>query len=239
MVTKGEPGKDVVDTVASPTASKGKVASPALASPAVSKGKVASSAVSKGARASKERARKYTTLAAQAFLAFIALYVMFHPGVAYAPVQRSLIFVTVAFMVALGCGQQVASARLEIKLGWLAATYTGVFAVVFGLSWWLTKLSAPHTAVAVYHVYNEDTSQYRLDLKGTVDIKETKEGSFARAFVDGNTMVIIFPEQAPEIEVGIRFPPMTGNQKWTTLSFAGTSETDLVIADSGLTLRKR
>lgn len=181
------------------------------------------------ARQRQPVARSRFDFVALLMLIAVGVYVAWKPGAVYAPAQRTMLFAVVALMVGISCGQQVA--KVTINAGWLVASYGGTAAVVFGLVWFFTDLSKPDRQVAVYRVVTPSGDDYSaLATPGVLQVETDRSGLTSRPFLDGSSeFSLVFPEQLPQLTVGVRYPPATGQWYWKTLTYAGTDGSALTI----------
>ena len=167
-------------------------------------------------------------IAAFFVLVLIMLFVILRPGLIFSSVQRTIIFLIVGVMTAMAIGNQ-AVATMKIKLGWLVATYGGTAAVVVGLLWFLTSLSRPEVQVSVFHIITPDGSPYALEDGSVVEIETTKVGITPTSCTSRNTLIVLFPEQVEKVNLGIRYPPISGERYVGRITYTGTDGGTLII----------
>lgn len=155
-------------------------------------------------------------------------YVALSPGVFYAPTPRIVLFLLVSILPAILFGSEIA-ATFEWKVGKLLMTATGVFASILILLLLLTWLSKPQQQIAVFHIVDESNQPVtNLDREGVIEIPLTAEGLSITRFVDGNTIVLIFPEQVGECTLRIK-PSTRGPAFSGPVRYTGNREGTLVL----------
>ena len=133
----------------------------------------------------------------------LAIYVALAPNVVYAPTPRVVLFTLVALLPAILLGAEAAT-RFEFKLPGLIFTTAGVFAAFLGLLFLLNYLSKPTEQIAVYQVVNEQNEPVHLDWDGAINVAPTERGLSVTKFIEGNTVVLIFPEQVGQVEMSVK-----------------------------------
>ena len=150
----------------------------------------------------------------------LAIFVALNPGVVYAPSPRVILYFLVSFLPALLFGAEV-SARFKLKLPGFCFTTAGVFAACLGTLVVLDYLSKPQEKIAVFQVFDETGEPVNLDAKAAVDIPITRSGLTITKLVDGNTVVLIFPEQTGSAELRVK-PVTTGPTYSGDVTYAGS-----------------
>lgn len=153
--------------------------------------------------ANLDRTKKIVEMAIMVVVALVAVYVTLVPNVVYAPVPRNILFLLVALLPAYFVGVR-ASDNVNINLKWVVAKFTGTMAAVIFLLILLVHLSKPEQQIAVFEVLDEHDQRVRLDREGAIVIQPGSQGVSATKYVDGNTLVLIFPEQLPSVNVAVR-----------------------------------
>jgi hypothetical protein len=150
----------------------------------------------------------------------LAIFVALKPGVVYAPSPRVILYFLVSFLPALVFGAEV-SARFKLELPGFCFTTAGVFAACLGTLVVLDHLSKPQEKIAVFQVFDEAGEPVNLEAKNTVNIPITLSGLSITKFVDGNTVILIFPEQAGSAELRVK-PVSTGPTYSGDVTYAGS-----------------
>lgn len=157
----------------------------------------------------------------------IALYVVLWPAVAYAPVPKVVLFLLISLLPAILFGAEAAS-RLEFKIPGFVFTTIGAGALCFGGLALLTHYSKPEEQIAVFHILDENQQPVNnLDRPGAVQVLLTGKGLTVTKFLDGNAVVLIFPEQVGECELQIK-PSAIGKTYIGKVTYSGNRESDLV-----------
>lgn len=159
----------------------------------------------------------------------LAIYVALAPNVIYAPTPRVVLFTLVALLPAILLGAEAAT-RFEFKLLGLIFTTAGVFAAFLGLLFLLNYLSKPSEQIAVYQVIDEQNDPVRLDWDGAINVAPTERGLSVTRFIEGNTVILIFPEQVGQVEMSVKksesSPTYSG-----LVNYAGTRTLKLKLGD--------
>lgn len=135
----------------------------------------------------------------------IVFWMLVQSHLVLAPTPRIIVLAAVSLMFAGALGSQ-GYARLEVKtkLG-VAFVATGSVAVAFFALFVFVYFSRPDHEVAIYHVVEESGDDVGwLENDGAVDIKATKQGIAPIGYVDGNTILLVFPEQVEAAELVLR-----------------------------------
>jgi hypothetical protein len=136
----------------------------------------------------------------------LAVFVALSPNVVYAPVPRVILFLLVSLLPAILLGAEGA-ARVKIKLPILILTATGAAGFLFGLLFFLNYLAKPEEKIAVYQVVDEKGNPVTLDFDGAIDVSVSERGLSVTRFVEGNTVILIFPEQVGQAEIQVKKSP--------------------------------
>lgn len=157
----------------------------------------------------------------------LGIYVALKPDLVYAPTPKVVLYLLISFLPALLIGAE-ASTRFEFKLPGFVFTTAGACAVCFGSLILLTKLTKPEQQIAVYHIIDEEDQPITLEYEGAVDIETTSNGLKPVKFVDGNTIIIIFPEQVGKVKLKVRKSDISHLYSGE-VNYAGDRMTDLKI----------
>jgi hypothetical protein len=167
--------------------------------------------------------RVVTILVGLAIAAFVAL----SPNVAYAPTPRIILYLLTSLIPAILFAGEV-STRLQLRLPGLVFTATGTAAFTLTTLIILTHYSKPEAQIAVFHVVDENDDRVPLDWQGAVETPVSGTGIGVTRFVDGNALVLIFPEQLPEVELRVK-RTSGGRPCVGTVGYAGTRQYKLVL----------
>jgi len=164
---------------------------------------------------------------AAVILVIVLIVVIFTPGVYYPPTQRVLLYLLSSLLVGLLIGAD-ASTRFQLNLKLFSFVTAGSAALVVFLCWWLTFLSKPDVKMAVYRIVDEQGQIVDLNWDGAVELSTMPNGMKANAFIRGNEIVLIYPEQLEEQEMRVRRVP--GDPGYSaTVAFAGVRQFTLAI----------
>lgn len=167
-----------------------------------------------------EKAINIVRIIAMLSVLALAIYVALVPNVVYAPTPRVVLYLLVALLPAILLGAEGA-ARLELKLPGLIFTAAGTVAVLFGLLYFLDYLSKPQEKIAVYQVVDEKGEPLPLDWDGAISVSVTGIGLSVTKCVEGNTVILIFPEQVEQAEMQVKKSPLDVNYIGQ-VNYAGT-----------------
>lgn len=163
----------------------------------------------------------------------VGVIVALSPNVAYAPVPRIILYSLVALLPAILLGTEAAS-RLELRLPGIVFLATGSIAVFFFGLVVLTKYSKPEQQIAVFYIVdNQHQPIPNLDREGAIEVALTREGLSITKFLDGNALVLIFPEQVSTARVMVR-PVSFGPTYSGEVTYTGNRQEYLVL-DQDLT----
>jgi hypothetical protein len=154
------------------------------------------------------------------------MYVALSPSVVYAPVPKVVLFLLVSLLPAVLFGAEAAS-RFQLKMGGFVFATAGAAAVSLGTLLLLTHLSKPQQQIAVFHVFDENGAPVNnLDRQGAVEVPLTSLGISITRFIDGNTVVLIFPEQVGDCDLRIK-PLSIGKTYSGKVRYGGNRESEL------------
>lgn len=157
----------------------------------------------------------------------VAIFVALAPNVVYAPVPRVVLFLLVAILPAILFGAEFA-AKFEFKLPGLLISASLVTGAIFGLLYLLNHFAKPEEKIAVYQIVDENNAPVTLDFEDAVIVPVTPNGLTVTKFVDGNTVILIFPEQVGQAEILVKKSPSdvtyTGQ-----VNYAGTRRSKLML----------
>jgi hypothetical protein len=157
----------------------------------------------------------------------LAIYVVLTPNVVYAPTPRIILYLLVSVMTGILFGSE-ATARLKLRAPGFVFFAAGAAALVCASLWLLVKYGKPEAQIAVFHVVDEQGNDVGLEWKGAVRILTAGGALTPTHFVDGNTLVLVFPEQVPEVDVQIR--RVSGGPAYRgKVSYAGARTGELVL----------
>lgn len=136
----------------------------------------------------------------------VALHVSFNPNVMYPTAGRAMLYALFAVMVAIVIGRESA-VYLKVKGPGVVLVAAGAFAAFLVTLYALDHIAKPHFTASVYKVYRDEVTREPVLLRESLSW-EVQSSSSAPVdlthYVDGNTLVIIFPDQAPEARLTIR-----------------------------------
>ena len=160
----------------------------------------------------------------QPYLIFIILalgcFVALYSDLIFSPTRRIVLFFVLAVVPALLFGSE-ATARFELKLPGYVFAVTGSGAIFFGAIYLMDHLAKPEERIAVYYFIDENGQNLLVDADGILEVKQAEGGLTVTQFVDGNTCVLIFPEQVEKVPIEVRKFPQ-GRVYRTELSYVGT-----------------
>ena len=159
----------------------------------------------------------------------LGFYVALSPGVVYAPTPKVVLYLLMSLLPAILFGAEAVS-KFKLQLRGFIFTTTGAFAACLGLLVLLTYLSKPEEMIAVYQVLDENRQPVSLDWEGALQVSVTERGLTITKFVEGNTMVLIFPEQVGQAEVQVKRSP-SGSIYSGQVSYAGSRTSKLYLGE--------
>ena len=158
----------------------------------------------------------------------LGLYVALSPSVVYAPVPKVVLFCLISFLPAILFGAEAAS-KFNLKLPGFAFTTAGAAAVALGTLLLLNHLAKPEQQIAVYRIVDQQRQPVLgLDREGAVEIQLSNQALVVTKLIDGNNLVLIFPEQIGEADVLVK-PVLTGPTYFGKVSYAGNRQSELML----------
>jgi hypothetical protein len=157
----------------------------------------------------------------------VGVWVALSPGLVYAPTPRVVLYLLVALLPAILFGAE-ATSQFKLNLPGFIFSTTGAAAVCLGALMLLTYLSKPEAKIAVYQVYDTAGQPLPLQGSGLVEVPVTPDGFSVAHFVEGNTVVLIFPEQAAQAVLRVK-KFSTGPWYSATVTYAGSRLTSLTL----------
>lgn len=137
----------------------------------------------------------------------LGFYVALGPSVGYTPTQRIVLLLLVSLIPTLLLAAEVKSVYFEIKTPALVLGATGVGAFFFVTLHYIVQQTKPEEQIAVFYVVDEEGADVSLEPEYALMVSTTARGLAVRRFVDANTMILIFPEQVPSVEIAVRKLP--------------------------------
>ena len=134
-----------------------------------------------------------------ALLIFVAL----SPGIVYAPTPRILLYLLASVFLAALIGAE-ASSRFRMQLKGFLFVTGGASAVALGTLVILTYLSKPDRQIVVFEVIDEQGDPVPLSIFGTLELERDSGGLIPTVYINGNSVVLIFPEQLAEQRIAVR-----------------------------------
>lgn len=163
-------------------------------------------------------------VAALAALA-VAVYVALSPTVVYTPQARVVLYVLVAMLPAIVIGAE-ASSRFKMELPKFLFTTGGAAAFMLGLLVLMDHLARPEVQISVYRVDDEQGRPVNLERAGAFEVMPGRSGLQVTAFVRGNQLALIFPEQLAETTLSVR--PVSQERPYQgAVGYAGSRQVDL------------
>jgi hypothetical protein len=157
----------------------------------------------------------------------LGIFVVLRPAAVYTPVSGNILYVLVGIMVALLLGRQ-GQATFKWKAQSFYVFVAGSAALVFIALLLLSWLSRPGLMVSVFHVYTEEGEEVPLEGTGMFSVELPGSGISVGSVVQGNTVVLLFPEQQPEVDVKVRHG---GATYFGAVSYAGERQSKLVLGE--------
>ncbi len=149
----------------------------------------------------------------------LAIYVAVTPHIVYAPVSRVVLFLLVALLPSILFGVE-AAAKFKLKLLGFVVTASGIAGFLLTLLFVFDYLAKPEEKIAVYEVVDESNNPVSLDFDGAINVSITKRGLSVTKFTDGNSIVLIFPEQVGQAEIHVKKAP-SGSRYSGKVTYAG------------------
>jgi hypothetical protein len=162
-----------------------------------------------------------------ALILLLGIYVALSPELVYAPTPRIVLYFLICFLPSLLLGAE-ATSRFKLKLPGFAFTTAGACAVCFGALLLMTNLSKPEEKIAVFQIYDEKNEPVPLDWSGALEIPVTAKGLSVTKFVDGNSLILVFPEQVGQVE--LRVKKSISSQTYSgEVTYAGSRTSKLIL----------
>lgn len=158
---------------------------------------------------------------------FVVIYILYFPNVVYTPTQKTVLFFLISILPAILFGSKI-KATFQLKLRYFCFTTAGVLAGCLGTLIVLYTISKPEEQIAIFHIFDESEQEVNLDWKGSLEILTTDRGLTVTKFVDGNTIVLIFPEQVEEAKLYVK-PTSIGPTYKGIVSYAGSRQSILFL----------
>jgi hypothetical protein len=156
----------------------------------------------------------------------LGLVVALNPQLVYAPTPRVILYMLIALLPAILFAAE-ATASFKFSLPGFVASTGGAAAILLIVLLVLTHLTKPEAQIAVFDIVDKNSQPIvGLDERGAVEVPLTSSGIAVKPLVDGNTIVLIFPEQAPVVELLVR-PISTGPVYRGSVSYAGNRKRTL------------
>jgi|SRR6185436_132026 len=174
------------------------------------------------------RINTYARLGIAVLILLLGLYVALSPSIIYAPVPKIVLLCLISFLPAILFGAE-AAAKFDLKLPGFAFTTAGAAAIALGTLLLLSHLTKPEQQIAVYRIVDEQRQPVLgLDREGAVEVQLSNQALAVTKFIDGNNIVLIFPEQVGEVEMLVR-PSLTGPTYFGKVSYAGNRQSELML----------
>jgi hypothetical protein len=157
----------------------------------------------------------------------LGFYVAVSPSLVYAPTPRIVLFFLLAFLPSLLLGATAADKFGFAGLGFTVVT-TGACAAFFTALFLLAHFSQPEEKIAVFQIYDERNNPVKLDWSGALEVPVTSRGLTVTRFVDGNNLILVFPEQVGSVELRIK-KALSGSTYSGTVGYAGSRTSKLVL----------
>jgi hypothetical protein len=157
----------------------------------------------------------------------LGIYVALVPGITFAPTPRVVLFFIISTIPALLFGSEIQS-RFQVSLPGFIFSVAGAGAIFFGALFLLDHLAKPEVRIAVFSFYDEDGEELYIDAPGILEVKDTHLGLSVNNFSKKNTLILIFPEQVPEVEVAVR-KIFGGKVYRRNLSYSGNRKMNLTL----------
>ena len=159
----------------------------------------------------------------------VGVIVALSPGLVYAPTPKMVLYFLISILTGLLFGAE-AAAKFDFKLPGFCLSATGAIAVCFGALLLLTKLSKPEEQIAVYQIYDEQHEPVALDWPGALQIPVTPQGLTVTKFIDGNNIILVFPEQVGQVELRVK-KSFSSRTYSNTITYAGTRTSKLILGE--------
>jgi hypothetical protein len=157
----------------------------------------------------------------------VGIFVALSPTLVYAPTPKIVLFFLISFLPGLLFGAEAAS-KFNLQLPGFAFTTAGACAVCLGALLLLTHLSKPEEKIAVFQIYDENNEPVALDWSGALEIPVTPQGLTVTRFIDGNNVILVFPEQVGETELRVK-KDFTNPAYSGSVGYAGSRTSKLIL----------
>jgi hypothetical protein len=157
----------------------------------------------------------------------VGVAVAFIPNLVYAPIQKVAIFFLLGLCPAVLLADK-ATTRFQLKLPGMVFTAGGAAAILFGLMFWLDRLSKPEEQIALYEIFDASGNPYPLQVAEFEVHRDRHTALTPSYFTDRNTIILIFPQQLPEADISIK-DPLTQRTVRGTVSYTGSRTNKLTI----------
>jgi hypothetical protein len=161
-------------------------------------------------------------------IVLVGLYVALSPSLIYAPVPKVILFCLVSFLPAILFGTE-ATSQFKLSLPGFVFATTGAAAVALGTLLLLSNLAKPEQQIAVYRIVDEHRQPVLgLDRDGAIQVHLSNQGLAVTKFLDGNSMILIFPEQVGECDILVK-PLISGPTYSGKVTYAGNRQSELLL----------
>jgi hypothetical protein len=162
-------------------------------------------------------------------LPLVLWIIICRPTMVYAPSARVVLYLLVSIVPAVLFATVVA-AQFEMKLPGFTMTAGGAFAGVLIVFVLLNHFSKPEEQIAAFQVVGENGDQVTLEAAGTVSVvgDDASRGLTPTYCVDGDKLLMIFPEQLAAARVTIKHPG-SGVIYRGRIEYAGTKTSELAL----------
>lgn len=174
------------------------------------------------------RLNTYMRLGIVALILLLGIYVALSPNIVYAPVPKVVLFCLISFLPAILFGAE-AAAKFDLKLPGFAFTTAGAAAISLGTLLLMSNLAKPEQQIAVFRIVNDQNQPVLgLDRDGAVQVQLSNQALAVTRFIDGNNVVLIFPEQVGEVDLLVK-PLLMGPTYSGKVSYGGNRQSQLVL----------
>jgi hypothetical protein len=142
-------------------------------------------------------------MVAIALILLVLVYVVLSPGVVYAPVPKVILFLLSSVFVAVLVGAE-ATTKFRLQLPGFLFVTGGTGALILGILYGLVQVTKPDKQVVVFEVVDGSGEKVNLGIYGAFELERHPSGLQPTVFVNGNAVVLIFPEQVVEQAVVVR-----------------------------------
>lgn len=174
------------------------------------------------------RLTTYVRLGISILILCVGLYVALSPSLVYAPVPKVVLFCLISFLPAILFGAE-AAAKFDLHLPGFAFTTAGAAAIALGTLLLLSHLAQPEQQISVFRIVDEHRQPVLgLDREGAVEVQLSDTAMTVTKFIDGNHVVLIFPEQVGECDMLVK-PLLSGPTYSGKVGYAGNRQSELVL----------